>query len=241
MKKSNTGDYFKSGSPWFWALQVLINLYGLSLFAFWVLVSNATALDTYFHNWQGPGQYYSLRYVSLYWYILMLACAKVFMFPSLASLITYRHSRGCSIGWFVFVCILAFINLFTFVGLLTYYVSANQSGEIDNPANSPEWCCLENIYSVDSNECPNNGPCTPVVTSVHAQTDFIWYFYVTLAYVLADAFFVGFFSGLFGPTPLSIASSSSKKKQQQPPAAGPLEGSPGRAPQAAVVKMTKGV
>lgn len=227
-------DYFDQSSPWFWTLQVLLNLYGLALFAFFVLVENASALDTYFHNWMGPGQYYSLRYVSLYWVILFLANAKVFMFPLVASMITYRRSRACSIGWFVAICAIAFCNVFTFVGLLTYMASANRNGAVDNPANHQDWCCLPEIYGDSNNGCPNPGACMPAVTSVHVHTDFVWYFAVTVAFVCADIFFVCFFSGLFGPKPLSSCDRTptvamlKRSKQQILPAVRD-------------VKMTKGI
>ncbi len=202
-------DYYLPTLPWYWLLQVLWIVYAIAVPCFIVLILDIYIPDTLFTPNLPYGTYFSMRYTSFWWVCMFMAGFKLLM-PVMGPLATlWRKNRGCSIMWIVFIFCLFAVGLFVFVGLSTFYGTCNRNGQVNNPCNSIDWCCVPEIYSNPENACPQgNYPCEcpanivnvvdcPVypqtIAGLAANSLFLWVYFVQLFFTIADGVLVAFY------------------------------------------------
>jgi len=154
-----------------------------------VLVMNNTTPHTYFKVFPG-GTLFSERYITTRWVFLMLALLRILVPITVLSMVLYRRSFGCTVVWMVALVLLVIVDTLVLVALGIDYGGCNGQNQFGNLCNSidPEWCCVPEIFSNPLNMCPNSLDCTPAVALVDLgpRSDFVWLFYVTLAFVVLD-------------------------------------------------------
>jgi hypothetical protein len=124
------------------------------------------------------------------------------------------------------------------LGLGRFYGVCNESGQVDNPCNDRRWCCLASIYGVATNQCPRSTPCTPPVTELHPDADFLWTFYTNVAFLVLDVLIL--LAWQYVPAPLSSSSPSAADEEGSPEEAYTKRPPPASVPIVAPLKWTKG-
>lgn len=170
--------------------------YGAAALAYLVVIQNSYPVESYFRVLPYGSVAFSLRYASFQWALTLLATFKLLMFPVMCTALLYRRKRECVTAWTVVVILLACVDLVTVIGLGRFYGACNESGQVDNPCNDRRWCCHASIYSVTSNLCPRSTPCTPPVTRLDPDADFLWAFYLSLLFALLDGALIFSFAAL---------------------------------------------
>lgn len=109
-------DYYNTRNGWYYVIQVLSHIYLIALvvafpwvYKLYIVPHDACA--------QLPcGTLFSLRYVSLQWLLLAMACFKVLTVWILWTATLFRRYRGCSIMWMVFMLLAYGVELFALLG-----------------------------------------------------------------------------------------------------------------------------
>lgn len=182
-KKQLLDKYDTTGLSYFFDIWVIV--YALFYLATLVLVINFSVTHTYFKNLPG-GTLYTLRYNSLQWVVAFLGPMRLLFLISVIFLVVFRKIGGCTVFWFVLVVLFWMVDVFVLGGWGIAYANCNKQGAVDNPCNDLLWCCYEPIYSQPGNECLNTVPCTPVVTSLSPNVDFLWMFRTNLVFVILE-------------------------------------------------------
>jgi hypothetical protein len=181
----------------------LLYVYGVGALAYLVLIQNAYPVESYFRVIPHGSVAYSLRYASFQWTLTLLATFKLLAFPALCTSLLYRRNRACVAVWAIVLALVACTDLVTVLGLGRFYSACNESGQVDNPCNDRRWCCLASIYGVVTNQCPRSTPCTPPVTELRPDADFLWTFYANLAFLLLDILILLIWQNAPAPTAAS--------------------------------------
>lgn len=203
-----------AGSDLKWyLLQVAIYIFAAGIVADLVQVINLSVTDTYFRQLPG-GTYYTLKYSSLQWALLLLTNVKLLMPVVALMAILFRKKRGCSIFWFTLVAAIWLISVVVVFGLGQLYSEANRNGQRDNIFTDPLYCCAPEIFTEPANHCPNTGactcppppmPCPPLPTTradLHAWQDASARFWVDFVYMLYHTGLLIFFAiAFFYPSP----------------------------------------
>lgn len=197
MPKTSLGIY-EYGTPWYYALNVIIILYGLGYIASLVLLQNAYVPHTF-----TPGTTYGTlhtgRFTSGYWLALLFCGMRVFIPLVVCNMLLYRDTRcgrspgsGCIVFWLVCLVLLILFDLMGFTLLAGYYNKCNGIGSVDNPCNDKRWCCVPDVFMDPGNLCHNTVSCTPLVflPDLRPDTDFLWLFWTSFVFILADVFFL---------------------------------------------------
>jgi len=216
-RKMALPDYYVVTGPWYYVLNVAKLIYAACFIAFTIVLQNATVPMTVTAPGQPWGTYFSLVYKSLYWLVLFLSCWRIMMYVNVEFMILYRKTRACSVIWFVGLMIITLIDLLIVVGAGQMYGNCNLPGQTFNPCNAPDRCCVPEIYQVAQNGCANMIACQPqfptLLSQLRPNADFMWFFYVSIGFLLADVLFVLFFAGLFySVTPTSIVNDDPLRK-----------------------------
>lgn len=174
--------YETTGLSYFFDVWIIV--FGLFYFASLALVLNYSTV----HRMQPvTGIIYSLRYTSLEWVLSFLGPMRLLFGAAVMLMVIFRKQRGCISFWFAVLLAFFILDIFVLAGWGMFYSNCNKQGEVDNPCNDPLWCCYQPIYSVSGNACTNTVPCTPVVTTLSPNVDFLWMFYTNLGFVVLEA------------------------------------------------------
>jgi len=180
-------DLYESSNALYYFLQIVLWLYALGYVANLVLVMNTSVTHTYFKTLPG-GALFTERYVTARWIFLMLALLRILVPICVLSMVLYRRSLGCLIGWLVVLVLLVIVDVLVLIALGTDYGGCNGQNEFGNLCNAPLWCCVPEIYGNPANMCLNSVGCTPAVAleDLRPNTDFLWLFWVTFVFVVFD-------------------------------------------------------
>lgn len=191
-------DIYDPSSAWYYAIQIILFVYGLGSVAFLVLIENANVVNTYTRAGVF-GVLYSLRYVQLWWYALYFGCFKFLVFVFVCTMITFRKTwccgrrGGCVTIWSALLYAVIMLEIIAFGILSGYYASCNGLTQVDNPCNDYRWCCAPEVYTNPANACDNSSPCTTpghtVLSALAPNQDFVALFWVSFVFILFDLFF----------------------------------------------------
>lgn len=199
-------DYYSALSIWYYVIQVVLIIYGVTFFGFLVLVQNANVPNTVFAANSAWGVYFSLLYNSVYWLMLILSVVRSLMFPVVYFIVMWRKSRACNIFWFVLIVVITVNDLLVVVGTGHLYGNCNLQGQTYNACNDKRWCCVTAIYSNPENGCVNSIACPPSFPTqlgeLYADTDFMWFFVLNIVFFLLDVLIMLFFATEFYKSPM---------------------------------------
>jgi hypothetical protein len=195
---SKGGDAYEVSVGWYYALHIILVIYGLGYVASLMQLQNAHVEHTY-HKANEHGTLYSQRYVQLYWYALVFIAARIFVFFVVQSMLLYRKYLCCggkvpvcTIMWSGFLVALVIVELMVLSILGHYYGKCNGLDQLDNPCNDLKWCCAPEIFNNPANKCSNTIACSPALTlaSMVPDVDFVALFAVSVVFVAMDLFFL---------------------------------------------------
>lgn len=221
-------DLYDPPSGYYYALHVLLIVYGLGFILSLQFVQNATVTHTYFRG-STFGTLFSLRYASMYWFSLFFSCMRIFIFLCMCCMLLFRNTMigksgfGCTIFWVILLLCFVILDIMGFAMLGTYYSRCNGIGQVDNPCNDLRWCCVNEIFTDSANFCYNTAGCTPAVllSDLHPNPDFLWLFWTSVFFIAFDLVF------LLIPVGIWLANNEQKIKTQvaegRKPSAPPLE------------------
>jgi hypothetical protein len=197
-QSSELQDGYDRGAALYYVVQVVLIVYGLGWIASLPLIQNAYVEHTYFKA-NNNGVLYSDRYRSMYWLSLVLSCVRPLVFLCMCFLLLFRSTTccrqkysGCTGFWISLLLVFVLLDLVSFAILGSFYSTCNGPGQLGNPCNALDWCCVPNIFNVPGNLCANTGPCNPLRTfeDLKVSVDFLWLFFVSFGFILADLFFL---------------------------------------------------
>lgn len=145
----------------FYFLHFFVLIYGIGTVAQFVMVAHANHPHTYTRNGAAPGELYSRRYNSLFWYTCLFMCLRGYTFLVMCCMILYRQTTCCggrsaATFWVAWLVILAATEAASFAFLTFYAATCNGLDSYDNPCNDKRWCLVPAVYMNSANGCPNH-------------------------------------------------------------------------------------
>lgn len=188
-------DSFETGTASYYVTNVVTFIYGVGVVASLALVLSAQVLHTHTRG-NDYGPLYSDRYVTPWWWSLLFAVLRVFMFMCVCSLLLYRKTGGwCIVIWMVPITLFILIDVGSLLILGTYLGACNGSGigNFNNPCNSYVWCCDPRIYSNPDNHCRPTATCpagqAATLEQMRPNSIFLWLFALSVVAMVFDVYF----------------------------------------------------
>lgn len=197
---SKGNDIYTSRKTAYYVFMVMQVIYLCAILANFVLVMNATVKHTHLYE-NNNGSLYSERYSSMYWYALMFSGCRIFLFITLCSVLLYRktscccgrpNNRYCSNFWIFFLMCWVVIDVFVLAVLGSFFSGCNVPGNANNPCNDLRYCQVPEVYNNPDSGCTYMTSWLPpaVMSQLRRDSDFLWLFSVSVAFVAFDCVFL---------------------------------------------------
>lgn len=190
----------EDGSHWsYYVTHWLQVVYALAFIALCAFLTSADVPHTHFQPGVPSNALYSERYTSLWWISLCFAATRFWFFVVMMSMWLYRNTlccgggryAGCTIFWMALLFVLVGLEVLTLGMNTQFMVQANTQHAVGNPANSPLWCCLPEVYIHDENHCPNSAACPSLPEPIVRDPTVVGLFSFSLVFLALDAYFIG--------------------------------------------------
>jgi hypothetical protein len=164
----------------FWFTWAWIAISTIGFIVYLIFISNNSSVYTWFKNPGAPGSQLSSKRGTFEDIAIRLSIAgNILAVVFICSMVTWRKNFGCNILWIVLFAIASFLTLLGILAMGRMYSECNGQLQYGNICNDQNWCCVNEIFSVALNGCPNTVPCAvpKALNDLHPKADFLGLFW----------------------------------------------------------------